>query len=299
MNHKTNYKNWFDGLPEEKKDRFHSIYRLAWYHSLDRTAELVHKSYIRSDVSAKNDQTIGREELMRATDELTRIEFPCDWNWIRSELEESRQKIRKVKGSGNNNLVQRYFYNEMSLLMGLLTGAGLLNEYLNTEVGSLPEDLSEYNTGGLKDFDRIVEFMGRFGWVVLLMSMVEFGNYGIPIGREVRKLSFRDLFRPEYRDTIPGEVLRLLGPGEAKAWAWNQNEKMWVYPGPKNSITVPFFILRDMGFISIPPRGLKDYISAWLGEFGVEYRYRTFDKPSKGDANSHFEEYLIKLQKGK
>jgi hypothetical protein len=219
---------------------------------MDRTAELFEKSYIRR-ITAKTDKTMGEEELRRASDELTRIEFPCDWQWVRLELLEAKGEILRAKERGEQYKSFGHYHNEDILFMGLISGAGLLNEYLGTEVGPLPEDLSEYNTGGLKDFDRIVEFMGRFGWVVLLMAMVEFGKYGSPLEREVRKLSFRDLFRPEYRDTIPGEVIRLLGPGEAKAWAWYQNEKRWVYPGPKNSITVPFFILKDMGYISIPP----------------------------------------------
>jgi len=241
---------------------------------------------------------MGREELMRATDDLTRVEFPCDWNWIRSELAEARQKIRKVKGSGNKKLVHWYYYNENILFKGLLSGAGLLNEYLSTEVGPLPENLSEYNTGSLKDFDRIVDFMGRFGWVVLLMSMVEFGNYGSPMEREKRTLSFSDLFRPEYRDTIPDEVLTLLGPGYAGAWKNSpEGKKEWSYDNKDRSVITPFFILEEMKFIKIPSKGKKDFITTWLKVFGIEYKTKTFDKPSEGEPYHYFKGYLSKLEK--
>lgn len=109
-------------------------------------------------------------------------------------------------------------------------------------------------------------------------------------------LTYKEIFKPEHRYAIPELTLKYLGPGQADAWEPDGDMKKWKYNGTESAIMIPFFWLVNNGFIKIDSRKKKFFISAWLKEFGVSYKDRTFDNvPKSSHDTQYFDEYMSKL----
>jgi hypothetical protein len=302
------YKNALNELPDEKRGKLKFIQEVAYHNSMFRRQVLISHYHIKRKFALpkyKGYQAFLNDELFKASEDLTRIKLNISLKRIYNELTDIRKDIEK-KDLKNDTEVEissdffNWLYNNKDGFLGvfayLIISSGLALEYLDKDIDYQHTKPKDFDIKNLKDLDKIIEFLAQF-WFLLGLII---GFKKIPSKTEINnrfyKLSFIQLFRSEHRAQIPNEVIRLLGPTEADAWETINKKKIWVFKGPESAIMIPFYILCNKGFIEIPSRGKKDFITVWVKEFGKDYKEKTFDKvPKNYEATEHFTEYLDKL----
>ncbi len=244
------------------------------------------------------------EEVFRAAEKFTSIDLEFNWWDVNFQITQIFKKILTGQVSSSYGFVEDdTFKQELRvLLFTALDSSGLMSEYLYTTEAKKEGALKHDGVMELKDIDKVIELLTRFRVLVHMTATKgipkELGKIGMRVEPPEVKLSFSQLFRPEFRDRVPEEVLILLGPGYAGAWTMGpEHDRQWTHDGPENSVITPFYILVDSGFIDIPPRGKRSFIQTWLREFGVEYKPKTFDNGSRGITYEYFNDYLSRIKK--
>jgi hypothetical protein len=296
------YNGWLKRLPKEQRDKLDFIYHVAFHKSFHRMWILVAQYNFKRMYALpkyKNYRAFANDELFKATEDLTHVDLRIEWKDISIELMDIGDAFMKEEQNKYTDFIQWNLYNQKEgywLFLHIISSAGLTEEYLKMDVDYLHNDSRFYNIKNLRDFDKVIEFLSRFYWLIGITGVVKKQTYNTEIKESSSKLIFNQLFRPEYRDKIPSEVIRLLGPGKADAWELKDGAKKWIYKGPESAIMIPFYHLCGEGYIVIPSRKKKEFITVWLNEFGKDYKPKTFDNaPLDYEATEYFKEYLNKL----
>ena len=317
MKSHLDFSDWYFSLNEKDHLKISYLEFHANFQSVEVEIELENKFYLKNELENIHSWDMGyiarlSDELTKVTNDLLNSPVPINWDNLKQLIREFKWQISlSLRDDSTPNPVDDYDYNnppdtndstsycDMTGMTGLFIEcaylAGLADEYLKLEYPKEKE--LPYNFGLLRDYDKIIEVIGKAKWISRLIYKIELGSPK-PSKRGRNPIqSFDKIFKREYRKTIPQEVLRLLGPGEADAWKPGRNNtKHWVYDGPQNSVITPFYILYDLGYIDITSREKKAKITAWLNEFDIKYKHKTFDYPSKGSVLDYFQEYLNKLK---
>jgi len=208
------YRRWLQGLGTGEREKYDFLTDLALWHGSIRAGQLREQHNMRfASISRKNLKSFAEEELARATDELTRISFPCDWRSINREIVKVREKLqwRKSKdpiivteeqleedlvviNNEEDELLLKIgdeFVNSVSIPVEILfkhlmydshysnldTG-GLSKEYLQHDYSDA--DYTDFDYSHLRDFDKIVELIGRLWWLIKLLNIIADGAYDQP-----------------------------------------------------------------------------------------------------------------------
>ncbi|HPR74189.1 MAG TPA: hypothetical protein PLX41_11085 [Bacteroidales bacterium] len=302
---------WFDLLNNDEKEKFDFIIQLLSNHSDKRFHERIIRYELRRKYALyqyKSHDAFARDELYKAIEELSRLESisGVDFLEITNQLIGVKEIIERIDKSDESrlpndiwDLMDEFDDKQKFLYMTLISSSGLFRYFLGNQMDWSKTDWSSSDNSDLRYFDKIIEIISIIKTIVFLSLIIITQTYKTEVRLPERKLTFKDIFQPRYRDTIPEEVVKLLGPSQANAWEYeSDNQKLWIYPGPQNAIMIPFFLLYKMGYLTFGLGDKKRKVTAWLKEFGVEYKERTFDEPSK--VISHYEffaEYLYKLDK--
>lgn len=331
----VNKQDWLNGLNEDERKDLASLQASCHFRSDFKVTELKDRHNLRRRVALsrfRDYRSFAQDELYKAGDELSRFTLSSNlWPEIENEINTIQEELRErkttelipingeelIKGITDEN---GEFLPEASLLKLSVGGKPFYPILHNHFVDSLLEDLiiksvlaqnddsamidsSEnsvisFEISNLKNIDWIIEFVGRLKWLIEMVNIVEDEMYETIATEPRRELSFTNIFQPLIRDKIPGKVIQLLGPGQADAWRPGPvGRKIWCYDGPGNAIMIPFFQLVEMKHILIGSGDKKLKITAWLKEFGVEYRERKYDSPSRTISHiEFFAEYLNKLK---
>ncbi len=295
MSHFTKFNNWYQELNKEQQRKFDFLLEVVRLRSMDKMGELNHKHWIRYHVTVpeyRTEKQFLKDELIRASEELTKIDLDCDWLDVYIEL-----KLRKPP---NKEIRFAPIHSKLWDLMtfSILSSSGLLSEYLNSDIDLNKNTPVDFDIKTLKDFDKVVELIGGMKWIVYFKK----GSQNIRPPKTV-EMTFKQLFRLEDQKEIPKQVLFYLGPGQADAWKEDDSgQKKWTYGQHLSSIIIPFHILNEMGYIKWPSRSKEKYIRTWLKEFGREIgpaeNRKIYDSPPKDPVETSFiTEYLNRIKK--
>ena len=317
MNKQLHFADWYASLNENDLLKIKYLEFQANWDSEEVMMELENKFYLKSELgniprSGKENIAFLTEELSIATNDLLSPAIPINWDSLKQLIREFKREVSmSLEEDLTSNQEDDYdhndppdindstSYSDVTGMTGLFIEcaylAGLADEYLKLEYLEYKE--LPYNFALLRDYDKVIEIIGKAKWIARLVYLMEFGSQKPNKNKRKPIHDFDKIFRREHRKSIPQEVLRLLGPGEADAWKLGRdNTKQWVYNGPQNSVITPFHILCELGYIEVNSREKKAKITAWLNEFNVKYKPKTFDYPSKGLVFDYFYEYLNKLK---
>ena len=315
-------------LSAESKNKLEPLMELAYIHSCKNLLNSIGHFNLRRRFAKpkfKNYETFANYELFKAAEDLPKRDLSGYWTLFSKALEKFKEEGKGIEFENcyfldkSNKKSKKILINDKSfwihwhfttpfykdhfrlLFYELIIALDLAEDFLQMNI-DIEIPFVDSDTTGYKKFNEVIELVSQFQWIEFLMLIIEYKAYDKEIiiqpGRKVPDLTFEMLFRKEYRSTIPKEVIRLLGPGEADAWDYKDGKKDWIYAGPESAIMVPFYSLVEMGYIEIPSRGKNKFIKVWLSEFGKDYKSKTFDKiPKDYKSNEYFTEYLNKLEK--
>lgn len=298
------FANWIKSLNRSQIERFGFLSHVVMNDSEVR-ADILEEQYgLRRSFALgryKTYKEFANHELFNASDELTRADLEIYWPELRDWLQYSRESMQTELL--NTDYGVRNFEALIPYLFYLVASQiGLLSYYMDLEIDTVNTPTSEFDTKTVRDLDKIIDFLGRFRWIVRLQTIIANEEYD-EIPKERRStLTFAKLFNREGRANIPKEVIRLLGPGQADGWDYNDTGKMvWVYGKLKSSVVIPFHLLVEMGYIKLDTRLKAEYIKTWLKEFGIAFdikERKRYDKPPKApEETDHFLYYLGQLRK--
>lgn len=207
----SDYKKWLQGLGDEERDKYEFLTDLALWHGSIRAGQLREQYNMRFvSNNRKNLKAFAEGELVRASDDLTRISFPCDWHFINQEIAGVRERLQWRKSEDPIIVTEEMLEGDLVVLdndedeLLLMVGDEYWNNvdidydilfkhlmydshHSNLEIGGLSReylkydfsdaDHTDFDYSHLRDFDKVVELIGRLRWLFELMNIVEGENY--------------------------------------------------------------------------------------------------------------------------
>lgn len=174
------YYEWHDGLSKDTRDKFEFIRSIAIYRYSIRLWELAEQYLIRRQfalIKFKDYENFVKDELYNASLELTQVPLSCDWERINHEFKRIREgdKISILK---NEYFGLNGFEGNLSILFkdtiyfkGQVYGSGLADEYFSLNI-DIESNAADYDTSNLRDFEKVIELMARFHWVISILNVI-------------------------------------------------------------------------------------------------------------------------------
>jgi len=264
------YAEWFDSLTLDKKRKLELISQSVISIADKKWKELSAQFMIRRSFAFphfKNEKDFTNYELFKASEELTLINLNCDWNEISLELPKIRDQYMIKDHEISFGVYGLNIENIPIIFIQLISSTGLMNEFLN--INSTYND--DYDFKNLRNFDKVTEFMGRIGYLMLLFviseqelySKKEIFQYINKHSRQGKKelKSFDSIFAQEEHGT---KILKILADEEYLI------SGTWSYSGDGKSIATPFYVLRDyFGLIKKDGSPLGNKLKIWCSGLGI------------------------------
>lgn len=196
------FNDWLNRLNNEQREKYWFLNDVAITNSQTRMEDLMERFNLRSSFvppKGKSYKESANDELVKVSEELTRTDLSPNWPKIHAELLYIQDKIKKAKIENKD-----FFYIDHEERMDLffweiVNQDGLIFDYLNQEFDYENIDESEFDIKSHREFDKIVDFMGRFRWLVELLNIVEDESYNSNAEksrrRRLKPLSYKELFR--------------------------------------------------------------------------------------------------------
>lgn len=185
----------FDSFNTEERGKFDFIYILAMVSSGVHLAELEEQYNLRRHFALpkyKNYKDFANDELFKAVEDLTRIDFGCDWEELDLVLMKFLEEYNKTKKTGP------WFpgrTDDMKInFLDVILYAGLVEEYLKMDIDFENANPMDYDIKNLKGFDKIIELFARFKWLIFLKTMIESGVYNKEADIKKNFLPLNDCF---------------------------------------------------------------------------------------------------------
>lgn len=182
MNALRNYYNWLDSLDSKKRHVFQFILVMLHDWSNERRKELWQQYNFRRHFAFisgkhKNTETFLKEELYRATEELTLSELPCDWEFLALKLNNIKSDIALAKKENRFTHIIDHDDEYEILYKGVLENAHLLQVYLNTNIDTENPGSRWQLMEKIKCSEKMVDLLGRFYWLGDLINIFESGEH--------------------------------------------------------------------------------------------------------------------------
>lgn len=194
MNQLAFYKERLETLVPDDRRKFEYLYSLAENYSAVRMFELSDQYDLRRDLIPRQKRAeFTANEMAKAIEGLTSVSLRCDWSTLSGELSLVREEIRTAVKEG------RYYWNEHEeelnvLFMFVATYSGLLDVYFDKDDFVVAP--CEYDITTLKDFDKIIELMGQYRWIITLSNVIENSDYnGAGRKSDKKPLTYDDLWQ--------------------------------------------------------------------------------------------------------
>jgi DNA-dependent RNA polymerase auxiliary subunit epsilon len=268
------YKKRLANLDSDKRFKFEFINSLATTHSDIRIGELHEQYLIRRRVAVpkyKDYKDFENDELFKANDDLRSVNLPCDLMKFYGELRDIDYEIDKAKEENRYNQIIDHQSNMIYLFSSIFFEAQL-EEYLNM---SFDFDITipyyeKYDIKNLKDFDKVIELLALFKWIVRLKNMIETVDYNRKKTdvREKKELeSFDSLF---LNPQIAKDVKRILKEND-----YINDSGQWISSGKLKRIVLPYYVLKDEvnEFGIIRSGSESKQLKIWCKEFGINASY--------------------------
>lgn len=264
------YAEWFDSLTLDKKRKLELISQSVISKADMIWKELSAQLMIRKSFAFphfKNEKDFINYELFKASEELTHINLSCNWNEVGLELTKIRDQYIIKDHEISFGVYGFNIENIPIIFIQLISSAGLMNEFLNIN--------NKYNNDcdfkSLRNFDKVIEFMGRIGYLMLLFVISEqelysekeifqyINKHSIQGKKELK--SFDSIFTHEEHGS---KILKILTDEEYLI------SGTWSYFGDGKSIATPFYILRDyFGLIKKDGSPLGNKLKIWCSGLGI------------------------------
>lgn len=218
------FNDWINRLNNEQREKFWFLNDVAIIKSQTRMEDLMERFNLRSSFvppKGKPYKESANDELVKASEELTRTDLSPNWSKIHAELLYIQDKIKKAKTEN-----QDFFYIDHEEKMDLffweiVNQDGLIFDYLNREIDYENTDAEEFDEKTLRNFDKIIEFMGRFRWLVELLNIVEDESYLTRAKKPKKQLSFEYLFKDPSMAKCVKDILKNNGFTKNGVWDFN------------------------------------------------------------------------------
>lgn len=175
MNALTNYYNWLSELDPKKKEKYQFIMIRAYDMAYDRKLILSEQFDLRMALAFgkyKDFKEFVNDELFKASEELTRVDIDIDWTYLNDELLNIKKEIKTAMDENRYKYYIDHDEESEVLFHRVFIDAVLVEEYLNSDI-DLENPPSWGNIGEeLKDFNKVVELIGRYFWIVYLLNLV-------------------------------------------------------------------------------------------------------------------------------
>lgn len=203
------YKNALESFSHEEKVKFDSIYDLVMMYTDFRINDLLDQFNLRWNFAlAKfgNYKAFACSELFKASENLTRINYECDWGLLDFEMIKFLDEIKKT----NDSWIIIPEDEMKTLFLSLIQFSHSYFEYLEIDIDF--KDLRSYNyyKKTLKGFDKVIEILALFKWIIHLENMIESGEYDKKAKAEY-KITFESLFKDKDHAKRVKELLELNG----------------------------------------------------------------------------------------
>lgn len=188
--------NWvsLDTLSPLQRRNFKFINSFAESYSSGRMYELLHQYNLRRRFALykyESYKQFTKEELFKACEELARVDLPIDFKKL-NLLESLNIKYRKQKVI-RPTIARRLGDDEQMTILfwRVILHTGLAEEYLQMQIDFKNIFPRSYDVKNFKDFDKVIELLGRFRWLRFLKEIVDNEEYDLPavIKKEKRTLS--------------------------------------------------------------------------------------------------------------
>lgn len=232
----NNYYNWLDSLDSKKKHVFQFILVMIHDWSIERRKELWQQYNFRRHFALtsgiyKNIETFLKAELYRASEELTRSELPCDWDFLALKLKNIKTDIALAKKENRfTHLIDHddeyeIFYKEV------LVNAHLLHVYLNTNIDTENPGSMWQLMEKIKCAEKMVDLLGRFYWLGDLINIIESGDHPLKEKSATQFPLFPECFinKEDFKKYINHPMVEEL-------YSTDEEGKYYLKPGKKSSI---------------------------------------------------------------
>lgn len=261
------FNDWLNLLNNEQREKFWFLNDVAIIKSQTRMEDLMERFNLRSSFvpqKGKPYKGSANDELVKASEELTHTDLSPYWSKIHAELLYIQDKIKKAKTEN-----QDFFYIDHEEKMDLffweiVNQDGLIFDYLNQEFDYENTDESKFDGKSLRDFDKIVDFIGRFRWLVELLNIVEDESYTSisesPARRQSKPQSWKELFRnPDHAKKVK-EIFEHKGYTLNGSWQGHTDSK--------SELLCAYYVLKPL----LKPGKETTRATTFYSEFGLKVR---------------------------
>ncbi len=267
----TKYSDWLDkNLSKDKREKFEFIQAIAVHYSSLRLWGLIEQYNIRKNFALYKFGSLERfvkDELFNATKELTQIPLFIDWEGLNYEIKriqkfDSKATRRDEYFSPDYLEGKMYvFFRDIIYFSPIIPD--LASQYLCQEIDvkSRPAD---YDTSNLKDFDKVVDLMARFQWLINIMRVVDSGEYENDIKKPIRNLTFESLFRNTDHAHKVKELFETRGYTVTGKWQGLTDAK--------TELLCAYRVLKDLEFLK-PGSKITPTAKIFYSEFGLPEDY--------------------------
>jgi hypothetical protein len=182
------YNKWLINLPNDESDKFKFIQSIAMYYSPIRLWELFEQYNIRRefyDNKIEDLESFAKDELHNASKELTQIPLFCGWDDMVEEIK--RIKVNDKKAGRKDEYIERDYLEGKRLVLfrdiiyyRSPNGINLADEYYSQNI-DINSYYVVYDIRKLKDFDKVIDIMARFQWLIMMFRNVESKLYNMEI----------------------------------------------------------------------------------------------------------------------
>jgi hypothetical protein len=183
------YNEWLINLPNDERDKFKFIQSIAIYYSPIRLWELFEQYSIRRQFynnKFEDLESFAKDELYNASKELTQIPLFCGWDDMVEEIKRIKANYKKA-GRKDEYFEHDYLEGKMHVFFRDIiyyrspNGINLADEYYSQNIDVNSSYYVVYDIRKLKDFDKVIDIMARFQWLIIMFRNVESKSYNTEI----------------------------------------------------------------------------------------------------------------------
>ncbi len=170
-----------DLLSTEKREKLAFISHIAASQSDSKMVELLLQYNLKRNFALgkyRDYKEFVNDEVFHSCEELFRTDIKCDWEEIESELFMIQEGNVEPKDMTSSRLDDDEYFNK--LFWKVIVWAGLDEEYLNLEIDYKNTWPGYYNTSQLRNFDLVIDWLGRYRWLLFLKNLRDTGKYNVP-----------------------------------------------------------------------------------------------------------------------
>jgi hypothetical protein len=291
MNKLNSYYAWLDSLDHKKRVTFQLIMTMIHEWSNERRKELWAKYNFKRAfalVKYKNQKNFIQDELFKASEELTRVDLPCDWDLLYSKIDNIQRDIETAKEENRFTYIIDHDDKYEILFKDVFMNADVIEDYLNTDIDFENPGSYWQLMRKIKHAEKFVELFGRFYWLVDLINIIESDEHSkeIKIAKQFSPLPDCFINKEDFHKYFSN-------PKVADLYFKNDEGVYFLKQGKKASLAGLAQILKNKGKLIDSIKTNQDLAKVFCTFFHVDYN-KIEDKQFQPDRAKIDEFYFIK-----